>query len=219
MRAPRHARCYARFHHGLLSAWRNSTRRSPRTWSGLASSGRPASWCRRRPWSVRARYSRATRTGSGCCANASPSAGSARTAGCSPGCRTSGRSRRRCSGGDSRPGDMPGPTTARFRPSSKRRCMTPASCCVPTSRCASATPGRMRPAGNCWCACSGRATTSTTSPAAAAGWRCRRTAGWNGCCGRPAYRPVCCSTAARYGSSPRRAAKAPAGSTCTWPTW
>ena len=35
---------------------------------------------------------------------------------------------------------------------------------------------------------------------------------------RPACRPACCSTAAPSGSCPLRAAKAPAGSTCTWPT-
>ena len=33
------------------------------------------------------------------------------------------------------------------------------------------------------------------SPAAPAAWRCRPTAGWNGCCGRPACRRACCATA------------------------
>ena len=92
-------------------------------------------------------------------------------------------------------------------------------CCVPTLRCASAIPGITRPRGSSSSRSSSLATTSTALPAAPAAWRCRPTAGWNGCCGRPVYRQVCCATAARSASSRRRAAKAPAGSTYTWPTW
>ncbi len=113
-----------------------------------------------------------------------------------------------------RHGREPDPARARGAAARLRRDAAPG-----LRRARARAEGRRVRRGSSSCACSSPARTSTAWSAAAGSSRPRPTAAWSGCCARPACRRACSSTAARCASSPRRAARAPAGSTSASRTW